>query len=271
MKLKPVLKYVGGKSRELSEIKKYLPEFSGKYIEPFLGGGALYFDLEPKSAIINDLNKPLMNFYTSIRDDYDKVVEELRNIQAICDNNTKEESKALYYEMRKMYNHEIESSYSDAALYYYINKMAFHGVIRCNKQGKFNVSFGGRVSFKICITEDHQKLLSQSEIYSTSYRDIFDITNKDDFLFLDPPYDNSYSAYNNVETFSGFTEDMHRQLAQDFKNLDAKALMVIGKTDLIEELYKNNIVHEYEKKYTVSNCSEKQSTTYIFVTNYKMR
>ena len=71
MKLKPVLKYVGGKSRELSEIKKYLPEFSGKYIEPFLGGGALYFDLEPKSAIINDLNKPLMNFYTSIGDNYD--------------------------------------------------------------------------------------------------------------------------------------------------------------------------------------------------------
>ena len=106
------------KSRELSEIKKYLPKFSGKYIEPFLGGGVLYFDLEHKSAIINDLNKPLMNFYTSIRDDYDKIVEELRNIQAICDNNTKEESKALYYEMRKMYNHEIESSYSDAALYY---------------------------------------------------------------------------------------------------------------------------------------------------------
>ena len=111
MKLKPVLKYVGGKSRELSEIKKYLPEFSGKYIEPFLGGGALYFNLEPKSAIINDLNKPLMNFYTSIRDNYEEVVEELKSIQTICDNNTKEESKALYYDKNNIV-HEYEKKYA---------------------------------------------------------------------------------------------------------------------------------------------------------------
>ena len=68
----PMLKYSGGKRKELNEIKKFLPEYEGKYIEPFFGGGALFFDLEPERAIINDLNRPLMEFYQGVKYEYDK-------------------------------------------------------------------------------------------------------------------------------------------------------------------------------------------------------
>ena len=76
--MKPMLKYRGGKSRELSEIKKYIPSFEGRYIEPFFGGGALFFDLEPQNAIINDINKSLMDFYRGIRNDFLDVKSELK-------------------------------------------------------------------------------------------------------------------------------------------------------------------------------------------------
>ena len=88
--MKPMLKYRGGKSRELSEIKKYIPSFEGRYIEPFFGGGALFFDLEPQNAIINDINKSLMDFYRGIRNDFLAVKSELKKIQVEYEKNREE-------------------------------------------------------------------------------------------------------------------------------------------------------------------------------------
>ena len=88
--MKPMLKYRGGKSRELSEIKKYIPSFEGRYIEPFFGGGALFFDLEPQNAIINDINKSLMDFYRGIRNDFLDVKSELKKIQVEYEKNREE-------------------------------------------------------------------------------------------------------------------------------------------------------------------------------------
>ncbi|MDA5609231.1 DNA adenine methylase [Pasteurella multocida] len=88
--MKPMLKYRGGKSRELSEIKKYIPFFEGRYIEPFFGGGALFFDLEPQNAIINDINISLMDFYRGIRNDFLNVKSELKKIQVEYEKNREE-------------------------------------------------------------------------------------------------------------------------------------------------------------------------------------
>lgn len=142
--MKPMLKYRGGKSRELSEIKKYIPSFEGRYIEPFFGGGALFFDLEPQNAIINDINKSLMDFYRGIRNDFLDVKSELKKIQVEYEKNREEfdflkkttlkkhvedKNEAIYYKMRDIFNGNTKSDLHVATVYYYINKTAYSGMI----------------------------------------------------------------------------------------------------------------------------------------------
>lgn len=171
--MKPMIKYAGGKSGEIEVIKKFIPEYSGKYIEPFLGGGALYFSLEPEKAVINDINSRLIEFY-----------------QGVC----------------------------------------------------------------------------------KDYKEIFAMSRKEDFIFLDPPYDCVFNNYGNKELVNGFTEEMHKELSENFKKLEAKALMVIGKTPLIEKLYKDYIVFEYDKKYSVNIKNRFDTATkHLIITNYDTR
>lgn len=86
--MKPLIKYRGGKSKEIPNIQKHIPQFSGKYIEPFFGGGALYFYLEPKNAIINDINEKLISFYKGVQTDYQTLRNELDNVEKIYERNS---------------------------------------------------------------------------------------------------------------------------------------------------------------------------------------
>lgn len=283
--MKPMLKYRGGKSRELHEIKKFIPTFKGRYIEPFFGGGALFFDLEPHNAIINDINVPLMNFYRGVRDNYSKVKQELTELEATYTLNRKDfdylksltpeervedKNEVIYYHMRDIFNGKVDSELDPASVYFYINKTAYSGMIRYNKDGDYNVPYGRYKNFNTeLVSLEHHNLLQRTTLYSSDYKHIFDLATEDDFLFLDPPYDCVFNDYGNEESKDGFTEEMHRQLAKDFRNLKAKALMVIGKTELIEELYGDLIVHEYEKSYAVNIRNRfKSEAKHVLITNY---
>lgn len=285
--MKPMLKYRGGKTKELGEIRKFIPKFSGNYVEPFFGGGALFFDLEPERAIINDINISLMTFYKGIRDEYDKVKKELYVLQREHENNREnyekqkkvnpqkkipDKNEEIYYNMRASYNGNLNLGFHPATIYYYINKMAYSGMIRYNKKGEYNVPYGRYKNFNTdLISEKHRDLLKISDIYSDSYEKIFNLLTKDDFLFLDPPYDCIFSDYGNIETKDGFTEDMHRKLSLDFDNLGCKALMVISKTDLTKELYGNKIIHEYDKTYSVNIRNRfKSEAKHILVANFEI-
>lgn len=281
-----MLKYRGGKSRELVEIKNFIPDYKGRYIEPFFGGGAVFFELEPKNAIINDINEPLMNFYRGIKNDFYIVKKELSIIQEIYEanrvdfdnrkkldpyNRVEDKNEAIYYEMRKIFNDETSSNLHQATVYYYINKTAYSGMIRYNKDGKFNVPYGRYKNFNTeLISKKHHELLKSTQIFSFDYSKIFEMVKTDDFVFLDPPYDCIFSDYGNLETKDGFTEEMHRKLANDYKNLHCKALMVISKTPLIEELYGDFIVNEYGKKYSVNIRNRfKSKASHVLIANYK--
>ena len=281
--MKPMIKYAGGKSGEIEVIKKFIPEYSGKYIEPFLGGGALYFSLEPEKAVINDINSRLIEFYQGISNDYDRIKKELSALESVYIKNRQEyeedKKKAngkvadlnekLYYEMRDFFNGK-ENKLHPATVYYFINKTAYSGMIRYNKAGKYNVPYGRYKNFNTkLITENHHKLLKKTEIFCKDYKEIFTMSRKEDFIFLDPPYDCVFNNYGNKELVNGFTEEMHKELSENFKKLEAKALMVIGKTPLIEKLYKNYIVFEYEKKYSV-NIKNRFDTAakHLIITNY---
>lgn len=170
-----------------------------------------------------------------------------------------------------MFNDLTDKTYSDAVLYYYINKTAYSGMIRYNAKGEFNVPFGRYAHLNTSsVTLYHSRLLQRAEIFNVDYSRIFEMCNEDDFVFLDPPYDCVFSDYGNEQYKDGFNEDSHRRLAQDFANLPCKAMMVIGKTPLTEELYGNNIVDEYQKSYAVNIRNRfKSAATHIVVANYR--
>jgi DNA adenine methylase len=285
--MKPLLKYRGGKSKEIPYLMKHIPQYDGRYIEPFFGGGALFFHIEPKKSIINDINSKLMSFYSGIKSDFFNIKEELSEIEKIYTENRKEferlksktpnervndDNELLYYQIRDMFNELSEKKYSDASLYFFINKTAYSGMIRYNAKGEFNVPYGRYANLNTAlVTESHCKLLSKTKIFNLDYSDIFKMATKDDFMFLDPPYDCVFSDYGNAEYKDGFNEKSHIELAKRFKELKCKALMVIGRTSLTEKLYGDFIVDEYGKSYSVNIRNRfKSVASHILIANYSI-
>ncbi len=282
--MNPVLKYRGGKSREIPRFLQYIPDHFNRYIEPFFGGGALYFYLEPDKAIINDINERLMLFYSQLRNQYHEMRIQLDEIQHIYENNQIEYKKLkkeypyfivpnanedLYYKMRRIFNHP-DNSYLDGVIYFFINKTAYSGMIRYNSNGEYNVPFGRYPNLNTqMVTEQHSLLLQKADLYNTDYKKIFEMANEDDFIFLDPPYDCVFNDYGNIDMMNGFDEGEHRRLAKDFKELKCRALMIIGKTPLTEELYKDYIYDEYYKNYAVNIKNRfNNDKMHIIVKNY---
>ena len=265
--MNPVLKYRGGKSREIPLFQKHVPKNFNRYLEPFFGGGATYFNFEPQNAIVNDVNTKLMVFYNQLRDQYSLMREQLNELEAIYESNQieykkkKEENptkrvandnEQLYYELRRQFNHP-DGKYLEGVLYYFINKTAYSGMIRYNNSGDYNVPFGRYPHFNTkLVTQEHSELLKRASLYVVDYSEVFNMAETTDFMFLDPPYDCVFNDYGNIDMMNGFDEGQHRRLASDFRNLNCRALMIIGKTPLTEELYSGRIADEYQKQYAVN-------------------
>ena len=193
--MNPVLKYRGGKSREIPRFLQYIPDDFDRYIEPFFGGGALYFYLEPEVAIINDVNERLMLFYRQLRDNYPEMRVQLDELQRVYEANqaTYKKLKAqtpdervpnaneeLYYKMRELFNHP-DGSFLDGVVYFFINKTADSGMIRYNSNGEYNVPFGRYPNLNTqLVTAQHSQLLRTADLYNLDYRRIFDMAGEED-------------------------------------------------------------------------------------------
>ena len=286
-RLKPMIKYRGGKSKELAQYLRFIPNRYNTYYEPFVGGGATFFAIAPQRAVIGDINEPLMNFYMDVRNRFDGLSRELAEIEAIYERNQADykarkkkypeerlpnANEELYYRLRNQYNGIAPAQYSRAALYFFINKTSYSGMIRFNAQGQFNVPFGryGHFNTKL-VTREHSQLLQRTEILCSDYEVSFGRAGADDFMYLDPPYDCVFNDYGNQELSNGFDAKEHRRLAANFRKLRCKALMVIGHTPLTEELYGDLVKFEYSKDYAVNirNRFHSQATHYV-VTNYQV-
>lgn len=282
--MNPVLKYRGGKSREIPRFSQYIPDNFNRYIEPFFGGGAVYFYIEPDNAILNDINTRLMTFYAQLRNQYPQIrvqLDELRcqyEINQTTYHQLKSErpedrvpnaNEDLYYRMRDAFNNP-DGRMLEGAVYYFINKTAYSGMIRYNNSGAYNVPFGRYPNFNTrLITQEHSQLLQNAELFCIDYSEIFAMAEADDFIFLDPPYDCVFNDYGNIDIMNGFDEAQHRRLAADFRNLPCCALMIIGKTPLTEELYRQYIHDEYYKHYSVNIKNRfNHDKTHIIVKNY---
>ena len=282
--MRAVVKYRGGKSKEIKQFKKYIPNGYNKFFEPFVGGGAVFFSLVPQSSVINDINPKLMAFYRDLKDNYPILKKQLSTLQKIYEKNQKEykrkkqafpdtrienKNESLYYEMREEFNHPT-GNWLEGTTYFFINKTAYSGMIRYNSKGEFNVPYGRYANFNTnLITYEHHKLLQRTEIHNRDYQSIFELANADDFMFLDPPYDCIFNDYGNLSQSNGFDEEHHIRLAKSFYKLKCKALMVISKTDFIENLYQDYIINEYAKSYAVNIKNRfKSEAKHLIVANY---
>lgn len=287
--MKPIIKYCGGKSREIKYFAKYFPDSFETYYEPFLGGGAVFFEFMPKwgvtkRAFLSDSNRQLMDFYKDFSKHYTRIRRELEALAAEFRLNQTEyelektinpkehvvnRNENRYYLLRSAMNGHRYCDYSSATIYYYINRLAYAGLTRFNSKGEFNAPFGHYKKFSIENADlSHAQLLQQAELKCCKYKYAFEracgADSTKNFVFLDPPYDGVFSNYG-----TPFGEKEHRELAQDFKNLSCKALMVLGKTPLTESLYKDFIRGEYGVKYAIDIKNRMpRNNGHLIITNY---
>jgi DNA adenine methylase len=221
---RPVLKWAGGKRRLRFEIEKLIPDdYLGRaYHEPFFGGGAIFFHIEPRSGTLNDVNERLMNFYRVVKDSPRELIEEVGKY---------EYSKEQYYECRRMYNEDELSPVEEAAILLYMNKTGYNGLYRVNSKGKYNVPFG-KFKNPAILHEDRilkaAELFSRVEIYSGRFDYIKDVAEEGDIVYFDPPYLPQedvlgFTAY----SIKGFGLDDHLSLMELCAELDERDVMFI--------------------------------------------
>lgn len=227
-----------------------------------------------------------MNFYTEVRDNYAQLTAELEELQLIYEENqaiyAREKvlhpddrvdnmNEELYYRIRSMFNNQIDREYMEGTIYYFINKTSIFGHDHdITDRVNINVPFGRYVHFNTrIITREHSQLLQRAELFNVDYENIFEMAHDGDFMFLDPPYDCVFNDYGNVDMQNGFDEEQHRRLANNFRNLPCRAMMVIGRTALTEELYGDLIQYQYPKRYAVNIRNRfNAEAMHIVVTNY---
>ena len=239
----PFVKWAGGKRQLIPQIRERMPEKYNDYYEPFVGGGAVIFDLLPANALINDINKALINTYRTICNEPDAFLIEVNRL----DNDMWEDGKKYYYSIREHYNDKLMRSEYDvelAALFVFINKHCFNGLYRVNGKGLFNVPYNN--SRRVSVDEDvimaTSEYLRGATIIDGDFEQACKNAKKGDFVFIDSPYaplnPTSFESY----TKEGFDIESHKRLAKLYDELTARGcycMLTNHNTELINELYGN--------------------------------
>ena len=239
----PFVKWAGGKRQLLTQIKERMPEKYNNYFEPFVGGGAVTFALLPENALINDINKALINAYRQICNAPEVFLKAIKKL----DNEMWEDGKEYYYFLREHYNDKLMKTEFDvelAALFVFINKHCFNGLYRVNGKGLFNVPYNNsrRVSVDENLIMEISEYLQSVKIMDGDFEVACKEAKGRDFVFIDSPYaplnPTSFESY----TKEGFDIESHKRLAKLFDELTARGcycMLTNHNTDLINELYGN--------------------------------
>ena len=249
--MKPFLKWAGGKTQMLREILPRVPEYSGKYIEPFVGGGAVFFALQPEHAVIADSNPELINVYKRVADSVDEVIEKLREYK-----NTED----MFYEVRAL-DYDALPSIDAAARTLYLNKTCFNGLYRVNRKGQFNTPFGRYKNPTICdeaLLREASSVLKTAEIICDDYRNVLkEYAMPGDFVFLDPPYIpvSEYSDFKRYTKEQFYIED-HKDLAVEVKKLQELGCYVLltnSNHAMVHDLYSDYSIEVIQTKRAISS------------------
>lgn len=242
-KIAPFVKWAGGKRQLLSPLTKFFPDEYERYIEPFVGGGSVYFSLQHERAILGDSNRDLMNCYTVIKEHLDELIQALHGYQQhVAD-------KDYYYTIRAQ-KPDILSPVEQAARFIYLNKTCYNGLYRVNQKGEFNVPFGKHERPPTLYDGDNlreiSQLLQNAELIEGDFGETALLASEGDFVYLDPPYyrtpkKNSFTSY----SINSFGKKEHARLAKAFQELDNKGcIVVLTNSDkrFIRNLYRDYVI-----------------------------
>ena len=229
------LKWAGGKRWFVNHENQRFPKEYNKYIEPFLGGGAVFFFLNPDEAILSDINEELINTYIAVRDDVESVY---RNLRIHARNHCKD----YYYKIR---DRSPRTSSTAAARMIYLNKSCFNGIYRVNKQGKYNVPYGTKdeLNFDHDSLVNTSKVLKKAQILCQDFENTIDMAQEGDFIFCDPPYavmneDNRFVGYN-ADVFSWRDQIRLANALERAKDRRVKIIMTNVEHKDVRKLYEN--------------------------------
>lgn len=267
---KPIMKWAGGKTQMLKDIMPKIPKTYGRYIEPFIGGGALFFALNPEEAVIADSNPELINMYKEVANHTKKVLSYLKKYK-----NTKED----FYEVRGLDWKKLNKSEA-AARTLYLNKTCFNGLYRVNKKGQFNVPYGKYKAPNYC-DEDAlhaaAEVLKEAEIVCGDYLSVLKkYARPGDFIFLDPPY-LPISEYADFKRYTKeqFYEEDHVELAKEvfrLQELGCTIILTNSNHPLVHELYAPfNIEVVQTKRYISCNGNKRKGEDVIVTVPPKKR
>ena len=247
---KPFLKWAGGKTQLIPDLSKYIPTAFNKYIEPFIGGGAFFFYLNPNKAIIADSNEELITTYKAIRDNAEEIIK-------ILDGYKNEET--FFYKIRSLNPNKL-SDPERAARLIYLNKTCFNGLYRVNKKGEFNVPYGKRNGEFLNIGQlrDSSEFLQNTKILHSDYLETLkNYAEEGDFIFLDPPYYpvGKYSDFKRY-TKEFFYHDDHVILKEEFDRLvkmGCHVLLTNSDHPVVMDLYQDYEIKIIETKRLISS------------------
>lgn len=268
-KVQPFLKWAGGKSQLIEKYAGFFPQRYNRYLEPFLGGGALFFYLEPNKAILNDSNKDLIQCFSVVKTNAKQLINLLKTHRE-C------HGKEYFEKMRKDYNTKKLNKIERASAFIYLNKACFNGLYRVNSRGEFNVPFGKHKNPAIFDEENllvASKLLKHTNLYSDDFSKILNYASRDDFIYFDPPYyplnkTSSFTSY----TAERFLENEQKKLADVFKALDRKKCKVMlsnSDTGFIKNLYNGYRIETVKANRAINCVGEKRGpVNELVILNY---
>lgn len=278
-KYQPFVKWVGGKRGLLSQIIPLIPKEFNNYFEPFVGGGALFFELyslgllRDKKVYLFDINSELINTYNIVKTNPSDLIKNLQEFK-------EKHSKEFYYEVRSWDREENFLSrdlLQRAARFIYLNKTCFNGLYRVNSKGYHNVPMGSYKNPKICDEEtiySASEALQRATILNTSYKDVLKYASRDDFVYFDPPYypltqTSSFTAYNE----NSFLDKEQIELFEVFKELDmlgSKVAHSNSDAGFIKDLYKEFHVRDIQaNRFINSNSSGRIRINEVFIKNLR--
>jgi len=270
---KPFLQWVGGKREMVSQYEHYFPPKFNRYFEPFFGGGALFFQLLPEQAVLNDNNPELVVAYRAVKEDPERVIDILTVLR-------RKHSKELYMLVRSL-DREYDllgdfTSEEIAARMIYLNQTCFNGVYRVNKSGQFNVPIGSSLNRVICdphALRNASQALKNTEVSCVDFEEALVDVKEGDFVYLDPPYFpvSEYSDFTRYTKEKFYKEDQVR-LRNTFDDLAKRGAYVMlsnSNADFIREIYKDFNIHEVSSGRLLNSRAEKRNkVTELLISNY---
>lgn len=268
----PIFKWPGGKRNLLKTINPLLPPNRfGTYYEPFLGGGALFFHLRPKNAVISDNNKILMKAYQDIKERPNSVWSDLTYI--VNAYRSSPDKEAFYYTARSYFNELDGDSASERTAYFvFLNKTGFNGLFRVNSKGEYNVPFGDypRPSFPSLKKIDRiSKALAKASLSVDDFTSIH--PSRNDFVYFDPPYHQTYNQYT-ADKFDEFDQKRLAVFVRELGEQGVRCAVSNNDTPFIRTLYKGCQFHEVKTRRMINRDGDgRHIVTELFITNYEVR